>query len=294
MHTETPKLIWTIEKILIAITVLILVAVAGLGAYGYLRLTELSAQVNELNFRLASTTDQFAVQIDNATTSLADQIKLAQQKVQSQVGTITGTVSTLEKLSQTDRELLAKYSKVFFLSDNYAPARLAEVPSEYRYNEKISMQVIPEVLPYLKKMIEQAKDDGIELYVQSAYRSFTEQSVIKGSYTVTYGAGTANTFSADQGYSEHQLGTTIDLITTGTRGKLEGFDKTPAFAWVQANAHKYGFVLSYPKNNGYYVYEPWHWRFVGVKLATYLHEEEKYFYELDQRTIDTYLVSVFD
>lgn len=291
---ETTKLIWTLEKILIAITVLLVVAVAGVGAYGYLRLTELSAQVDELNFRLSSTTDQFAIRIDNATTSLSDQIKLAQQKVQSQVGSITGTVTTLEKLSQTDRELLAKYSKVFFLSDNYAPARLVEIPLDYRYNEKISMQVIPEVLPHLKKMIDQATEDGIELYVQSAYRSFTEQTVIKDSYTVTYGAGTANSFSADQGYSEHQLGTTIDLITTGTRGKLEGFDKTPAFTWVKANAHKYGFVLSYPKNNGYYVYEPWHWRFVGVKLATYLHDEEKYFYELDQRTIDTYLVSIFD
>jgi zinc D-Ala-D-Ala carboxypeptidase len=291
---ETTKLIWTLEKILIAITVLLVVAVAGVGAYGYLRLTELSAQVDELNFRLSSTTDQFAIRIDNATTSLSDQIKLAQQKVQSQVGSITGTVSTLTKLSQTDRELLAKYSKVFFLSDNYAPARLVEIPLDYRYNEKIQMQVIPEVLPSLRKMLDQAREDDVELYVQSAYRSFTEQTVIKDSYTVTYGAGTANSFSADQGYSEHQLGTTIDLISTGTRGKLEGFDKTPAFAWVEKNAHKYGFVLSYPKNNGYYVYEPWHWRFVGVKLATYLHEEEKYFYELDQRTIDTYLVSIFD
>lgn len=291
---ETPKLIWTLEKILIAITVLLLAAVAGLGAYGYLRINELSTQVNELHFRLASTTDQFAVRIDNATTSLADQIKQAQQKVQSQVGSITGAVSTLEKLSQTDRELLAKYSKVFFLSDNYAPARLVEIPLEYRYNEKTQMQVIPEVLPHLTKMLDQAREDGIELYIQSAYRSFTEQSVIKNSYTVTYGAGTANTFSADQGYSEHQLGTTIDLITTGTRGKLEGFDKTPAFTWVKANAHKYGFVLSYPPDNKYYVYEPWHWRFVGVKLATYLHEGEKYFYELDQRTIDTYLATIFD
>jgi zinc D-Ala-D-Ala carboxypeptidase len=290
---ETHKLIWTLEKILIAITVLIVFALAGAGAYGYLRLNELSAQVDELNFRLSSTTDQFAIRIDHATSTLSDQIKLAQQKVQTQFGSITGTVTTLEKLSQTDRELLAKYSKVFFLSDNYAPARLAEIPLDYRYNEKISMQVIPEVLPSLKKMLDQAREDDVELYVQSAYRSFTEQTVIKDAYTFSYGAGTANTFSADQGYSEHQLGTTIDLISTGTKGKLEGFDKTPAFAWVKANAHKYGFVLSYPKNNGYYVYEPWHWRFVGVKLATYLHEEEKYFYELDQRTIDTYLATMF-
>ena len=96
---ETPKLIWTLEKILIVITVVLVVAVAGAGAYGYLRITELSAQVDELTFRLASTTDQFAVRIDSATTSLGDQIKLAQQKVQKEVSSVTGTVTTLETFS---------------------------------------------------------------------------------------------------------------------------------------------------------------------------------------------------
>jgi D-alanyl-D-alanine carboxypeptidase len=118
--------------------------------------------------------------------------------------------------------------------------------------------------------------------------------VIKNAYSVTYGAGTANSFSADQGYSEHQLGTTVDLITTGTGGKLAGFDTKPAYTWMLENAHKYGFTLSYPKNNGFYIFEPWHWRFVGVKLATDLYEDEQHFYELDQRKIDTYLASLFD
>ena len=69
---------------------------------------------------------------------------------------------------------------------------------------------------------------------------------------------------------------------------------TPAYQWMTDNAHKYGFVLSYPKDNSYYVYEPWHWRFVGVKLATDLHNQGKNFYDLDQRVIDTYLVNIFD
>jgi LAS superfamily LD-carboxypeptidase LdcB len=63
---------------------------------------------------------------------------------------------------------------------------------------------------------------------------------------------------------------------------------------MQNHAYIYGFVLSYPKNNGYYVYEPWHWRFVGVKLATDLHNQGKNFYDMDQRTIDTYLLNIFD
>ena len=72
------------------------------------------------------------------------------------------------------------------------------------------------------------------------------------------------------------------------------FEKTPAFTWLKENAHDYGFILSYPKGNLYYQYEPWHWRFVGEDLAEDLFEDGKEFYELDQREIDEYLVDIFD
>ena len=52
--------------------------------------------------------------------------------------------------------------------------------------------------------------------------------------------------------------------------------------------------MSYPKGNSYYVYEPWHWRFVGKELADDLYDENKKFYELDQREIDEYLLKIFD
>ncbi len=279
--------------------------VGGMAWYGYARLTTLSEQVAQLDtkieMRLASTTELLQNNIAEATTSLGNEIQQEKQIVQeqlggvkSQVGSITGTITDLQKLSRIDPELLTKYSKVFFLSDTYAPARLVDIPPAYAYRETRSLQIIPEVLPYLQRMLDQAKTDGVELYVDSAYRSFASQKSLKGQYTVTYGAGTANQFSAEQGYSEHQLGTTVDLITTGTEGELAGFDTKPAYAWVTANAHRYGFVLSYPKNNGYYMFEPWHWRFVGVKLATDLHVSNAYFYTFDQRIIDTYLISLFD
>ena len=112
---------------------------------------------------------------------------------------------------------------------------------------------------------------------------------------MTYGAGTANSFSADQGYSEHQLGTAVDFITPGSAGQLSTtFANTPSFRWLTENAYKFGFELSYPATNTYYVYEPWHWRFVGIKLATYLHEHKLNFYDMDQRDIDTYLADLFD
>jgi D-alanyl-D-alanine carboxypeptidase len=213
---------------------------------------------------------------------------------QDQIKDIAGTVSDLDKLSKTDEELLQKYSKVYFLNEHYVPEQITEIEKKYLYNENISKSAHSKVEPYLTEMLDDALADGVKIWVVSAYRSFYEQASLKGSYTVTYGSG-ANTFSADQGYSEHQLGTTFDFTTEGIGGGLvSSFEATPAFAWLQKNAHKYGFTLSYPKNNAYYVYEPWHWRFVGEDLAEDLKEDNASFYDWDQRKIDAYLIKIFD
>ncbi len=289
------------QWVVTGVFVFVLVLISSTSWYGYTRLNILSASIAQVNTDLASTTAVLRWSISDATSSLADVINKEKQSVQAQlggvkaqVGSISGTLTDIDKLNKIDPQLLAKYSKIFFLSDTYAPARLVEIPNVYKYDEKSPLQIIPEILPHLEKMLDQAKKDGVTIYVDSAYRSFNTQGALKGQYSVVYGAGTANQFSADQGYSEHQLGTAVDLITIGTGGELSGFDRTPAYTWLLANAYRYGFVLSYPKNNNYYIFEPWHWRFVGVKLATDLHNAGTYLYTMDQRAIDAYLISIFD
>lgn len=267
--------------------------VAAGGAYGY----------RDLWVRYGALAESGAA-LEQKTTMLSDQLYQAQQGLaavqgrlggfESQVGSISGTVDVLEKLKDTDREILQKYSKVFFLSEHYAPARLAQIEPNYTYNPDRPEKISAQVRPYLEHMLNAAHDDGVDLFVKSAYRSFEEQKALKSAYTVVYGAGTANAFSADQGYSEHQLGTTADLVGSKAGALTEAFDKTPGYQWLVDHAHLYGFVISYPKSNAYYVYEPWHWRFVGVKLATYLHGHSKYFYDLEQREIDAYLPDLFD
>jgi D-alanyl-D-alanine carboxypeptidase len=155
------------------------------------------------------------------------------------------------------------------------------------------MKIHTKVLPYLLDLLKTARNNGLDLKIISAYRSFGEQSTLKGAYTVNYGSG-ANTFSADQGYSEHQLGTTIDFTNTSVGSSFSGFSKTKEYEWLMQNAYKYGFMISYPQENTFYQFEPWHWRFVGRNLANKLHEDNKNFYDLDQRTIDAYLISIFD
>lgn len=215
------------------------------------------------------------------------------EEYEDQVDDLEDTVTELEKAVKIDPELLAKYSKVFFLNENYAPVELAPIPSEFGLEEGRTYEFHAEAIHRLEDLLEDAAEDELSLRVASAYRSFGTQASLKSSYTVRYGSG-ANGFSADQGYSEHQLGTTIDFTTPEVGGSFVGFDQTKEYAWLTERAWRYGFVLSYPKGNRYYQYEPWHWRYVGQDLAEYLHDEGKYFYDLDQRAIDEYLSSLFD
>ena len=284
--------------------VFLVVIIIGYGEY---RRFDLVKKINLQNQKTASTTTLFSSEIKNLQdqiVSIVAQNNLLNSTVQSQidqtsalvdqVSQVNDTAIALDKLSKVDTQLLQKYSKVYFLNENYTPPALSNVPGEYGYSNAANYKVLDGVKTFLDKMFRKASSDGIDLKVISAYRSFDDQSILKSAYKVTYGAGTANQFSADQGYSEHQLGTTVDITTPNTGENFDLFDGTDAYKWLVDNAYKYGFILSYPKDNNYYTYEPWHWRFVGVDLATRLHRENKYFYSLDQRVINNYLGILFD
>lgn len=294
-----------------------LLAVCAL-TYRDMRLSEERAQLEKerarLETKLADTQGEFAStsrrllgnidslnQLLEETAGERDDLEtnlFAQQDIidmmQREVEFALGEVGTLQKLNVTDRELLAKYSRVYFLNENYAPRALAPIPLSFVYDQEKEKRILPEVLPFLQRLLNDAVAQGVDMLVLSGYRSFGEQSMLKSAYTVTYGSKTANKFSADQGYSEHQLGSTVDFTTAKLGAKFATFASTPSYQWLLENAYKYGFILSYPKNNTYYVFEPWHWRFVGNKLALMLHDNSKNFYDIPQREIDIYRVSLFD
>ncbi len=210
-----------------------------------------------------------------------------------QIGTIRQTVDELVKLRGLDKELLQKYSKIYFLNENYLPKGLSQIAAEYLQNPQEAEYIHSNVLPFLYALLNDSAQEGANLRIISAFRSFKEQAQLKSAHTMTYGYG-ANKFSADQGYSEHQLGTTVDFTARELGVKYADFKNTEAYGWLSANAHKYGFILSYPEGNRYYIFEPWHWRFVGRRLAEELRATGKHFYDLEQREIDNYLLSIFD
>ena len=263
--------------------------------------------LRDLEQRFASSTREFSSLADRLNVALLQEkqsnFALSGQLISekqrndifsAQIQGITGSVQALQKLHSLDPQLLEKYSKIYFLNENYAPSQLASVDQKYAYDRMATMQIHASVQPFLYRLLDAAASSSEPLEIISAYRSFGTQAALKADYKVTYGSG-ANAFSADQGYSEHQLGTTVDFTTPKIgAGFSSQFASSSAYQWLVRNAYKYGFVLSYPKNNAYYIYEPWHWRFVGVQLATYLHDNKMNFYDMDQRDIDRYLADLFN
>ena len=158
--------------------------------------------------------------------------------------------------------------KLHRLEDGCEPDNLVPVPGAYADGLQ---QVIEPVLPDLLAMLEAAAAEGNRLVVVSSYRSYETQRNTFQYHVDTYGLQEASRVSARPGHSEHQLGTTVDFSSAAVGYALvEAFGSTPEGRWLAGRAHEFGFVLSYPKGleevTGY-VYEPWHFRWVGRELA---------------------------
>lgn len=127
----------------------------------------------------------------------------------------------------------------------------------------------------LAELLADAAAAGEELVVASGYRSFGEQQRTHDRWTALYGEG-AGGMSAVPGHSEHQLGTAVDFTNAAAGYELWWpFGDTTASAWLEENAHRYGFILSYPRGREEetgYNWEPWHYRYIGVENARELRE----------------------
>lgn len=251
-------------------------------------LTRANDTISELTEQLAQTEDE----LDETKDDLRDAEREIEDFEDEYRATIDA-VKDLNKLSQIDEELLQQYSRVSFLNENYIPRKLTQIDDEYIVPGREDEYFLADAWPFLEDLLEDAARDDIELLTLSAYRSFDEQATIKGRYLQVYGEG-ANTFSADQGFSEHQLGTAVDFSTPALSGQLAGFGDTEAYQWLLDNAYKHGFILSYPEGNEFYIFEPWHWRFVGEDLARDLNRDDRGFYDVPQRELDEYRLEIFD
>ncbi|MFZ2190558.1 MAG: D-alanyl-D-alanine carboxypeptidase family protein, partial [Candidatus Magasanikiibacteriota bacterium] len=102
---------------------------------------------------------------------------------EEQIEDITGTVGQLDKLSKIDPELLMKYSKVSFLNEHYAPEKVTEIASMFRFKTDEPEYIHSKISRRLNNLLEDAQEDSISLLVVSGYRSFDEQKSLKSAYS---------------------------------------------------------------------------------------------------------------
>lgn len=179
----------------------------------------------------------------------------------------------------------------FPLAEDYEP-ELDLVQGTFMMDERCA--------EYARAMIAAAEEDGVYLNVVSAYRSISKQEENLEAYTQRLmnegmneddARAAALTEIAEPGTSEHNAGLALDILTPDwweTHDDVTAdFENTEEFLWLQSNAHKYGFILRYPKEwetTTGYIYEPWHYRFVGVYYANEIKESGlpfEYYYKLN-------------
>jgi D-alanyl-D-alanine carboxypeptidase len=158
------------------------------------------------------------------------------------------------------------------LPEDYIPADMAAPEMKLRWaDDAESMQVSTKAIPDLEALYRAAAGAGHELMLVSAYRSAGYQRQLYEGYVRSSGQDDADRFSARPGTSEHQTGLAVDLGRVDGECEIEEcFGQTAEGKWLAANAHKYGFVVRYLKdkeNITGYLYEPWHFRYVGKELA---------------------------
>lgn len=188
--------------------------------------------------------------------------------------------------SNLDNNELILTNKFHKLSEDYEPDDLIDISNVYSYGENQKLRKV--AYDAFINMFNDAKKDNITLIINSSYRSYQEQEKTYNDYSTWYGSNEADKIAARPGFSEHQTGLAIDIQSYKTN--RNNFEESDAFKWLQNNAYKYGFVLRYPKDLEYltgYSYESWHYRYVGVEIASYIQKnnityDEYYSYYIEK------------
>ena len=166
---------------------------------------------------------------------------------------------------------LVLVNKYHSLSDSYVPSDLKSISSHYALED---MKLRYEAKIAFENMAKDASKEDLDIIAMSSYRSYRYQINLYNRYKKQDGEEAADTYSGRPGFSEHQTGLAVDVYN-GTV-TYTNFHKTKEFKWMQDHAHEYGFILRFPKDKEKrtgYVYESWHYRYVGLRDAEIIHNE---------------------
>lgn len=177
--------------------------------------------------------------------------------------------------------LVNKYN---YLQQDYIPNNLENISTEYA---RSGMSLVNYAKDAFEDLAKAAKKEGMSIIAMSSYRSYKYQYNLYNKYKAQDGEEVADTYSARPGYSEHQTGLAVDVYNG--KESFTNFENAKEFDWMQKNAYKYGFILRFPKNKTKetgYDYESWHYRYVGISIAKYIHENDISFEEYYVKKIE--------
>ena len=206
----------------------------------------------------------------------------AQSIADSTVSSAENTAAPANALGLTADEARAMLADPLMVLVNHT----SKMPDDYTFDTKecgsataVNKTLQTAACDAFLSMQKAAAADGVTVWMQSGYRSVKYQTSLyerKTKYYLDkgYDNATAKEKAAavvnPPGYSEHNCGLAADLNSPEHTGLDEGFEKTAAFRWLCEHAGDYGFILRYPKDaedKTEIIYEPWHWRYVGVENA---------------------------
>lgn len=150
--------------------------------------------------------------------------------------------------------------------------KIYSLPMDYDPGEN------PEAREAFDRMQAKAKEEGITISIGSGYRSFDDQTKVHNRLEQNFGEAYTDSVSAVEGHSEHQSGLAYDIIGADPSTNINAsFGDTKEATWLKNNAHLFGFHLRYPKGKELitgYIFEPWHYRYLGETLATGLYNSQ--------------------
>lgn len=185
-----------------------------------------------------------------------------------------------KNIIQNPDNLMVMVNKVYSLPAEYQPNDLVRPKVSFSFgSEPVDKSLLrKEAASALEEMFAAANNNGIELFAVSGYRSYDRQDQILRAEIQYVGEEKAVEAVAMPGNSEHQTGLAMDISASSVGYRLtEEFELTKEGQWLANEAHKFGYILRYPKGKEEitgYMYEPWHFRYVGVDAATEIFEND--------------------
>lgn len=163
---------------------------------------------------------------------------------------------------------LVLVNKYNYLGETFIPQNLETINREYALN---NMKLVNYAREAFEKMAKAAKEENLNIIAMSTYRSFSYQVDLYNKYKKNDGQEAADKYSGRPGFSEHQSGLAVDVYNG--KENYTNFEKTKEFTWMKEHANEYGFIIRFPEgkeNETGYKYESWHYRYVGIEIATHI------------------------